>query len=595
MIRQDGIRDVLREKGVSCRSRRGADAPCELAPVPPGELDDTRGEPPHQGISAPPEPALHDQEWAAPDDTVAFGPFRLRPAERCLEKDGVQLKLGSRALDILITLVDRAPSVVSKKELLARVWPDLVVDEGSLRFHIAALRKVLGKTHSGLRYVTNVAGRGYCFASPVWRSGSKPASGGCLRAGRVATAPHHTRNAESLGALAGAIAHDFNNILGAILGYGELAQNSASADDPMRRYVDNIMIAGLRAKSLVERLLAFTSSGLGERIPVHAQSVVAEAVDLINGSLPAEVRLRSELHAGDAAVMGDPTQIHRVVMNLCTNALHAMKSGGALTVSLDLLTLSDSRAFATATLSPGDYIRLLVRDSGVGIAKEVLELIFEPFFTTKGGAGTGLGLSLVRGIVSELGGAVDVESEPGRGSAFTVLLPRHGRVSRASPAPEELPRGAGQTILLVDDQEPLVRVGEEMITGLGYEPVGFTSSTTALAAFRADPQHFALVLSDETMPELTGSQLAREIRKLRADIPIVLMSGYGGAILDAPALAAGANEVLSKPLVARDIARCLASVLRARRGHAKITRYSDEPRRRLCARPGGPGAKLQLK
>jgi signal transduction histidine kinase len=248
-----------------------------------------------------------------------------------------------------------------------------------------------------------------------------------------------------MGALPGAIAHDFNNILGAILGYAELAQNAASADDAMRRYVDNIMIAGRRAKSLVERLLAFTRGGFGAGVPVRAQSVVAEVLDLISGSLPAGVRLEGELHAGDAAVMGDPTQIHRVVMNLCTNALQAMKSGGALSVSLDLLTLGESRAFATATLSPAEYIRLLVRDSGTGIVPEVLERIFEPFFTTKEvGAGTGLGLSLVHCIVSDLGGAVDVESEPGRGSAFTVLLPRHGRASQTSPAVEELPRGQGK-------------------------------------------------------------------------------------------------------------------------------------------------------
>jgi signal transduction histidine kinase len=201
----------------------------------------------------------------------------------------------------------------------------------------------------------------------------------------------------------------------------------------MRRYVDNIMIAGRRAQCLVESLLAFTRDGLGDRVPVHAQSVVAEALDLISGLLPAGMRVEAELHAGDAAVMGDPTQIHRVVMNLCTNALQAMKSGGALTVSLDLLTLREWRTFATATLFPGEYVRLLVRDSGIGIAPEVLERIFEPFFTTKEvGAGSGLGLSLVHSIVSDLGGAVDVESEPGRGSAFTVLLPRHARGSQTS-------------------------------------------------------------------------------------------------------------------------------------------------------------------
>jgi signal transduction histidine kinase len=370
-----------------------------------------------------------------PSEVIAFGHFRLRAAQRLLEKDGVRLKLGSRALDILIALVDRAPHVVSKRELLARVWPDLVVDEGSLRFHIAALRKVLGDKQAGVRYVINVAGRGYCFAAPILRSGAKPPPAESLRAERVATLPQRGHNSEAIARLPGSIAHDFNNIIGAILGYGELAQNAASADNPIRRYVDNIMIAGRRAKSLVERLLASTRCGLGEQTPVHAQSVVAEALDLISGLLPVGMRLEGELNAGDAAVMGDSTQIHRVVMNLCTNALQAMKSGGALIVSLDLLTLKESRTCATATLSPGAYIRLLVRDSGIGIVPEVLECIFEPFFTTKDvGAGTGLGLSLVHSIVSDLGGAVDVESEPGRGSAFTVLLPRHGRASQTSPA-----------------------------------------------------------------------------------------------------------------------------------------------------------------
>jgi signal transduction histidine kinase/ActR/RegA family two-component response regulator len=379
---------------------------------------------------------------------------------------------------------------------------------------------------------------------------------------RLEASLRQAQKLEAMGTLAGGIAHDFNNILGAILGYGELAQNAAPAEGPLRRYVDNIMSAGLRAKSLVERILAFSRSGLGERVSVHAQSVVTEALDLVSGSLPPGVRLERDLHAGDAAIVGDPTQIHQVVMNLCTNALQAMKSGGVLTVCLDLLTLEESHTFATAALPAGGYVRLLVRDSGLGIDPEVLERIFDPFFTTKEvGVGTGLGLSLVHGIVRDLDGAVDVQSEPGRGSTFTVLLPRHGQASQTAHTAEESPHGAGETILLVDDEEPLVRVGEEMIAELGYEPVGFTSSTAALAAFRADPQRFAAVLSDEMMPEMTGSQLAREIRKLRPDVPIVLMSGYGGTSLAARAMGAGANEVLGKPLVARDIARALARVL----------------------------------
>jgi signal transduction histidine kinase len=399
---------------------------------------------PHHGVPARAKlemrPQADEQELAPREDIVAFGRFRLRATERLLEKDGARLKLGSRALDILIALVERAPEVVSKKELLARVWPDLVVEEGSLRFHIAALRKVLGDGQSGTRYILNVAGRGYCFAAPILCSPARPPPVESVRAERDPTLGPQTRNAEAMGTQAGAIAHDFNNILSAILGYGELAQNAASADDRMRHYVDNIMTAGLRAKSLVERLLAYTRSDAGDRIPVHAQSVVAEALDLISGSLPTGVCLVDELRAGDATVMGEPTQIHRVVMNLCTNAVQAMTSGGALIVTLGLLTLEESRTFATATLSPGEYICLLVQDSGIGIVPDVLEHIFEPFFTTKEvGAGTGLGLSLVHRIVSEMRGAVDVESEPGRGSAFTVLLPRHGGASPKSTTVEELP------------------------------------------------------------------------------------------------------------------------------------------------------------
>jgi signal transduction histidine kinase len=384
---------------------------------------------PHRGVSA--EAALeqrarvHGQELALREEVISFGGFRLRAAERLLEKDGVRLKLGSRALDILIALVERAPEVVSKKELFGRVWPDLVVGEGSLRFHIAALRKVLGDRQSGTRYVLNVAGRGYCFTAPVSRSPARPPPRETMYVGRVRMLAPQTRNAEAVDGQAGVIAHDFNNILNAILGYGELAQNAASADDRMRHYVGSIMTAGLRAKSLIERLLAYTRNDPGDRIPVHVQSVVAEVLDLISGSLPAGVRIGAGLRAGDAIVIGDPTQIHRVVMNLCTNAMQAMKSGGALIVSLDLVRLEKSRACATATLSPGEYVCLLVRDSGIGIVPDVLEHIFEPFFTTKEvGAGTGLGLSLAHCIVSDMGGALDVESEPGRGSAFTVLLPR---------------------------------------------------------------------------------------------------------------------------------------------------------------------------
>jgi CheY-like chemotaxis protein len=318
----------------------------------------------------------------------------------------------------------------------------------------------------------------------------------------------------------------------------------------------------LRAKSLVARILAFSRSGMGERVPVHVQSVVGEALDLVAASLPAHVRLERALEAGNAAVLGDATQIHQVVMNLCANGAQAMKAPGTLSVSLDVVERGASMA-ATSALARGRYVRLRVRDTGSGIPPHLVERIFDPFFTTKGvGVGTGLGLSLVHGIVTDLGGGIDVESEPGKGAAFTVYLPWCDAVAAPATLEQAIARGAGETILLVDDEEPLVRLGEEMLASLGYEPVGFTSSAAALEAFRATPERFHAVLSDETMPEMTGCELAKAIRALRPQIPIVLMSGFVSPALTARARELAIVDVLSKPLVERDIARGLDATLK---------------------------------
>jgi PAS domain S-box-containing protein len=366
---------------------------------------------------------------------------------------------------------------------------------------------------------------------------------------------------EAIGTLAGGIAHDFNNILAAILGYGEMAQKDAADGSAQRRHIDAAISAGMRAKSLVERILAFSRSGMGERVPVHVQSVVVEALDQLAGSLPAGITLQQQLDAGDAAVLGDPTQVHQVVMNLCANAVQAMKSRGTLTVTLDRVQLSAPRC-STSVLPDGAYVRLSVRDTGTGMSPQLIERIFDPFFTTKEvGVGTGLGLSLVHGIVADLGGGIDVDSKLGEGATFTVFLPWRSTVQQPETVQEIVVGGDGETVLLVDDEEALVRLGEEMIAGLGYEPVGFTSSTAALEAFRASPARFDAVLSDEAMPDMTGSELAREIRAIRGDIPIVLMSGYVTPALTHRARDAGVLDVLAKPLVARDIARSLADAL----------------------------------
>jgi PAS domain S-box-containing protein len=369
---------------------------------------------------------------------------------------------------------------------------------------------------------------------------------------------------EAMGALAGGIAHDFNNILGAILGYGELAEKAAPEGSVVRRYVHNMMHAGGRGKSLVERILAFSRSGLSDRSPINVQAVIEETLELLAGSLAPTVRLEKQLEAGNAAVIGDATQLHQVAMNLCTNALQAMENVGLLEVTLDRADVTQRSRLSHGDLAPGVYVRLRVTDTGSGIPPHVLDRMFDPFFTTKGaGEGTGLGLSLVHGIVADLAGSIDVRTTLGGGTTFTVWLPIRGEATVPSvEIVTEVPRGRGQSVMVVDDERSLVALAEEMLAALGYEPIGFSSSRAALAAFRAAPQRFHIVLTDETMPELIGTDLAREIRLLRPDIPIVLTSGYSGAPLHERARAVAIQEVLRKPLRSKDIAECFGRVLR---------------------------------
>jgi predicted ATPase/signal transduction histidine kinase/CheY-like chemotaxis protein len=373
-----------------------------------------------------------------------------------------------------------------------------------------------------------------------------------------------TAKMEALGRLAGGIAHDFNNILGAIIGYGEIAQSNQPEGTPARHQLDQIMHAGARGKGLVDRILAFSRSGMAERAPIQLQSVVEETLQLLAASLPAEVHLETRLDAPDMAVVGDVTQFHQVFMNLCTNARQAMERGGVLTVILERAAVDERRLLSHGTLDAGSYVRLSVGDTGTGIPPAVYERMFDPFFTTKrAGDGTGLGLALVHGIVADFGGVIDVATQLGVGTTFTIWLPAASQLPTPVAAPAgELPRGNGEIVMIVDDERALVALAEETLAELGYEPVGFDSSLAALQAFRAEPQRFDLVLTDERMPDLTGSELAREIRQLRPEIPILLMSGYGGPQLSERAQAARVIEVLRKPLVRRDIAEPVARALR---------------------------------
>jgi signal transduction histidine kinase/CheY-like chemotaxis protein len=363
---------------------------------------------------------------------------------------------------------------------------------------------------------------------------------------------------EAVGHLAGGIAHDFNNILGAILGYGELAQKRAPAGD-LKRYLDTIMSAGNRAKSLVTQILSYSRAEGAERIPVIVGPIAQEAVDLVAGSSPQGMEVNYTACAEEVAVLGDPTRLHQLFMNLFTNAIQAMGQGGRLDVEVAVEHVDAPRKVRTGELAPGEYVRFSVKDTGHGIAPEVIDRIFEPFFTTKpAGRGTGLGLALVHSVVVEHSGFIDVESELGRGTTFTVWIPLAHAEAAVAKTEEELPRGEGQVVLAVDDEPEVLAALEEMLATLGYEPAGFRNSREALDAVRANPRHYEAVVSDEVMPELTGTQLTAELRKLNPTLPILIASGYGGSGFETRALSAGANRVLKKPYRMIEIAEVLA-------------------------------------
>jgi PAS domain S-box-containing protein len=376
---------------------------------------------------------------------------------------------------------------------------------------------------------------------------------------RLAAQLRQAEKMQAVGHLAGGIAHDFNNILGAILGYGELAQQKAQGD--VRRYLDTIMSAGNRAKSLVTQILSYSRAEGAERVPVIVAPIGQEVVDLIRGSSPETIEVRYDITGADeATVMGDPTRLHQLLMNLSTNAVQAMGGGGTLHIEVAQEAFTAPRTVRSGEIPAGEYVRVRVGDSGYGIAPEVLDRIFEPFFTTKpAGRGTGLGLALVHSVVVEHHGFIEVESELGRGTTFTIWIPRVQAEMIAEQAPQEMPRGQGQVILAVDDEVDVLHALEEMLASLGYEPVGFSSSREALEAARQNPRRFEAVVSDEVMPEMTGTQMAIELRKLDPTLPIVIASGYGGAGFETRALSAGVNRVLKKPYRMSEIAESLAA------------------------------------
>ena len=387
---------------------------------------------------------------------------------------------------------------------------------------------------------------------------------------------------EAIGTLAGGITHDFNNILAAILGYTEQAILEVPEENNAHKKLLEVRKAAFRAKDLVKQILTFSRQSKQKFVPVEIAIIAREALRMLRASLPATVEIRQDIRKNSGTVNADPTQIQQILMNLCTNAAHAMqKKGGVLGVSVESVTVEHSKnedGPGTETrldILPGSYVKLTVTDTGEGIPPEIRDRIFDPYFTTKQkGQGTGLGLSVVHGIVKSHGGTITVHSRPGEGSAFHVYLPRldHPGESAASRDGEPLLTGT-ETILFVDDEQAFVDMGKEMLEHLGYRVVTRTGSIDALELFRTDPRRFDLVIIDMTMPNMTGDNLAREIMRIRPRIPVVLCTGFSEMVTEENVRDMGIRRLLMKPLVMRDLAGCIREILD---GRGRATRSPEE-------------------
>jgi PAS domain S-box-containing protein len=371
---------------------------------------------------------------------------------------------------------------------------------------------------------------------------------------------------EALGTLAGGIAHDFNNILMPITLNTELALRSIAEPDKTSENLQYVLEAAQRGRELVKQIITFSRRREQKREPVRIVPVIKEALKLLRASLPSTIKMRENIHDDPSEVMlADPTQIHQVLMNLCTNAAHAMREGGGmLEVSLVSVDVDQNAASFHADLKPGPYLRLTVSDTGEGMDRERMERIFEPFFTTKERSeGTGMGLAFVHVIVKNHGGAITVYSEVGKGSTFNMFFPRmKGSFEKERISPMDVPTGK-ERILLVDDEEPVLRSERTMLESLGYKVIAIAKSDEALKLFRAQPNEFDLVITDQTMPTMTGSKLSRKLLRLRSDIPIILCTGFSEAIDEDKTRAEGIREFVMKPFTTKEMADTIRRVLDA--------------------------------
>lgn len=371
---------------------------------------------------------------------------------------------------------------------------------------------------------------------------------------------------EAIGALAGGIAHDFNNILSAIMGYTSLALDNIPSDHEAHGDLREVEKASARARELVQQILTFSRETEHEAQPMELAPVLKECLGLLRATLPATIKIVQDIREPGAMILADSAQMHQVMMNLCTNAFHAMReTGGVLEIGVETVDVDQNFPKVVQDLDPGSYVRLRISDTGHGMDRDTMAQIFEPFFTTREQeGGTGLGLATVHGIVRNAGGAITVYSEPEHGTTFHVYFPRQVETAvQHVVAPSAAPKGNQECILLVDDEEVLVEVEKRMLETYGYTVEGYNCPIEALTAFRANPDKYALILTDQTMPQLTGAQLSREAKRIRSDIPVVIASGFSEG-LSAESQDPGITVVM-KPLTGRDLAESVHLAIRSGR------------------------------
>ncbi|NOY80811.1 MAG: PAS domain S-box protein [Kiritimatiellaeota bacterium] len=368
---------------------------------------------------------------------------------------------------------------------------------------------------------------------------------------------------EALGNLAGGIAHDLNNILTPIVGYTDMSRDMVPPNSELHDQLNQVILASKRAKELIQQLLSFSRQSAKERKPVDLTTIAREVLKLLRAGVPSTIRIVSKIEPVKERVLADPTEIHQALLNLGTNAAHAMPDGGKLTVGLHTETIDEDAAEKHPDLSPGIYLRLWVEDTGTGIPAEIRDRIFEPYFTTKPkGRGTGFGLAQVHAVVTDCGGAITVYSEPDRGAVFNLYFPTVGRDrSEDTTVVREKPKPGNEKILFVDDESAIARLAVRMLGAFGYRVTSRTDPASALELVRNDPDAFDLVVTDMTMPGMTGDRLAQAILEIRPDMPIVLCTGFSEKIDAEIARKLGIGRFLFKPLTADDLARTVRELL----------------------------------